>query len=237
MPIDNIASIIGSLIAVIGLILAVAKYFSDKEKDKIETYKTTIETEIKKRELAKLIAEPDDSPQLNDVSRKETANIARHDNVDDQFRTLHYQLEEWKKMHDKLNELQMTFAQCRNYAENLDNKHSNTSSLNKALTLDDLERFSIGWKPCKLRLDRLRDVIQDLQYIKPAKDRHKPINPKKEMKNLDRLQLELDNALRDSDNYNVADIAGSFSLAVDQFMFNVDKSLVKVAEDINAMMQ
>jgi hypothetical protein len=245
MSIEIITTIIASVLGIIGLVINSLININNK-RAKAELKKLEAETNKTNIETANLVAELNKSSQLDYVRGTGVDNIENQTTNNNSFSQgglkeinaqdliLHRQLKEWKELHNKLHDLQMSFALCRDHAPIQGDKNSNRRARNKVLRQNETERFSMNWKHCKLFLNLLREVAQDLRYISPVKNRDKEIDPEEEMKKLDHFERLLDDSLRDSDK-NLVDIAGDFSLAVELFMFGVDKSLKKVADQINEL--
>jgi hypothetical protein len=162
-----------------------------------------------------------------------------------QFLTLHRQLEEWKDLHNVLQDLQVRFTTCRSYALEFGRRADKGGLLGalsgaSAQQTRQIERwlyeFSLNWQQCKLTLDQLRRFTMGLRYIGPAYDPQGQTGPES-MKLLEQAQVELEAALTDADRYNLADHIGEFAKLVDDYLYLADKALRDVAKQINELPQ
>ncbi len=163
-----------------------------------------------------------------------------------QFVVLHRQLEEWKDLHNVLQDLQVRFTTCRSYALELGRRDEDEGGVLGLLVKAPARRaqhverllfdLSSNWQQCKLTLDQLRRFTMGLRYTGPAYDPRAKTGPEL-MKTLDRLQLEIDEALHDEDRYNLADLIGEFAKQTDDYLYLVDKALRDVAKEINQLPQ
>jgi hypothetical protein len=164
-----------------------------------------------------------------------------------EFVKLHRQLEEWKELHNVLQDLQVRFANCRSYGLELGRGNEpgagNVIDLltkNSARRAQQVERLlhdlASDWRQCKLTLDRLRLLTTDLRYTGAAYDPRAHTGPEA-MIVLDRLQLQIDEALHDGDRNNLADLIGAFAKQNDDYLYLADKALRDVAREINQLPQ
>jgi hypothetical protein len=164
-----------------------------------------------------------------------------------QFLTLHRQLEEWKDLHNVLQDLQVRFTTCRSYGLELSRRDDKTGkgllgALSGASTQQarQLERwlyeFSLNWQQCKITVDQLRRFTMGLRHTGPAYDPRAQTGPES-MKLLDRAQVELEATLADADRYNLADHIGEYAKLVDDYLYLADKALRDVAKQINELPQ
>ena len=164
-----------------------------------------------------------------------------------QFLALHRQLEEWKDLHNVLQDLQVRFTTCRSYGLEFgrrDDKGSkgllgalSGASAQQARQMERwLYEFSLNWQQCKLTHDQLRRFAVGLRYIGPAYDPRAQTGPES-MKLLDRALVDLDAALADADRYNLADHIGEYAKLVDDYLYLADKALRDVAKLINELPQ
>jgi hypothetical protein len=164
------------------------------------------------------------------------------------FVILRLRLEEWKELHNILQDLQIQFAICRGYTLELGRRDSpeepsvfrflskpsarQTEMINKYLY-----EFSINWQPCKRTLDKLRWITLDLRQIVNDFPAGNPSRPDLSLAALERLQREMDEALHDEDRYNLTDLIGAFAKQVDDGLYVTDKALRGVAQEINQLPQ
>ncbi len=164
-----------------------------------------------------------------------------------EFVKLHRQLEEWKELHNVLQDLQVRFANCRSYGLELGRVNepgvgsvmdllTNTSARRAQQAERLLHDLASDWRQCKLTLDRLRLLTTGLRYIGAAYDPLTHTGPES-MIVLDRLQLQIDEALHDGDQNNLADLIGAFAKQTDDYLYLADKALRDVAREINQLPQ
>jgi hypothetical protein len=164
----------------------------------------------------------------------------------EQFVVLHRQLEEWKDLHNVLQDLQVRFTTCRSDALVLGRHDEDEGGVLGLLVKAPARRaqrverllydLSLNWQQCKLTLDQLRRFTMGLRYTGSAYDPRAQTGPEP-MKALDRLQLEIDEALHDEDRYNLADLIGEFAKQTDDYLYLADKALRDVAKEINQLPQ
>ena len=164
-----------------------------------------------------------------------------------QFLTLHRQLEEWKDLHNVLQDLQVRFTTCRSYALEFGRRDDKPgggllgalsgASAQQAKQMERwLYEFSLNWQQCKITLDQLRRFTMGLRYIGPAYDPSAKAGPEP-MKQLDQAQRELEAALSEADRYVLADEISEFAKLVDDYLYLADKALRDVAKQINELPQ
>ncbi len=162
-----------------------------------------------------------------------------------QFLTLHRQLEEWKDLHNVLQDLQVRFTTCRSYALEFGRRDEKAGLLGalsgaSAQQARQMERwlyeFSLNWQQCKITHDQLRRFTMGLRHIGPAYDPQARTGPEP-MKQLDQAQTELDAALSEADRHVLADEIGEFAKLVDDYLYLADKALRDVAKQINELPQ
>jgi hypothetical protein len=163
-----------------------------------------------------------------------------------EFVKLHRQLEEWKELHNVLQDLQVRFSICRSYGLELGRQsHPTEPSVFGLLTkpstrrAQEIERLmydlSLNWQQCKLTVDQLRRFTLGLRYIGPAYDPRAQTGPPL-MIALDQLQAQIDAALHAEERQKVADLIGAFAKQND-YLYLVDKALRDVAREINQLPQ
>ena len=164
-----------------------------------------------------------------------------------EFVKLHRQLEEWKELHNVLQDLQVRFSICRSYGLELGRQAEPAGQgvlgfLAKTTTrrtqeagrlMDDL---ALNWQQCKLTLNQLRRLTTGLTYIGAAYDPQAQTGPAM-MIALDHLQVQIDAAFHDQDRLGLVDLIGAFARQTDDYLYQVDKALRDVAKDINQLPQ
>jgi len=164
-----------------------------------------------------------------------------------EFVRLHRQLEEWKELHNALQDLQVHFSICRSYGLELgrwDKSAQAGGLLGQLMTSirrpDEIERLmyalSLNWEQCKLTLGQLRRFTTGLRYIGAAYDPRAQTGPPL-MIALDGLQGQIDAALHAEDNAQLAELIGAFAKQNDDYLYQVDKAIRDVAQEINQLPQ
>jgi hypothetical protein len=164
-----------------------------------------------------------------------------------QFLTLHRQLEEWKDLHNVLQDLQVRFTTCRSYGLEFSRRDDlagkgllgalSGASAQQARQMERwLYEFSLNWQQCKITHDQLRRFTVGLRYTGPAYDPRAQTGPEP-MKLLDRAQVDLEAALAEADRYNLADHISEYAKLVDDYLYLADKALRDVAKQINELPQ
>ena len=164
-----------------------------------------------------------------------------------QFLTLHRQLEEWKDLHNVLQDLQVRFTTCRSYGLEFGRRSEQSgpawlgalsgASAQQARQMERwLYEFSLNWQQCKITHDQLRRYTMSLRYIGPAYDPPTQAGPEP-MKLLDGARATLETALAEGDRYQLADQIGEFAKLVDDYLYLADKALRDVAKQINELPQ
>jgi len=166
--------------------------------------------------------------EIEDIERQMNQFLKR-------FIFLSRELEEWKELHNVLQDLQIRFTICRNEVLDLNPTNSETQFPNKKSALKSIERFSMNWKQCGITFKQLRDFTQGFQYIVPY-DSHKQTGPEL-MIELDHKQHEIAVALRDSDRHKLDELSSAFSGLIYDYLYTTDKSLRTVVKRINDLPQ
>jgi len=164
-----------------------------------------------------------------------------------QFLLLHRQLEEWKDLHNVLQDLQVRFTTCRSYGLEFGRRGEQSgpgwlgalsgASAQQARQMERwLYEFSLNWQQCKITHDQLRRYTMSLRSIGPAYDPPTQAGPEP-MKLLDGARTTLEAALAEGDRYQLADQIGEFAKLVDDYLYLADKALRDVAKQINELPQ
>src|SRR5574337_240045 len=151
---------------------------------------------------------------------------ARLDEFMDRLVELRHRLQEWKSLHNSLQELQHRFTVCHGLALALSSDEpspgvgvlsflTNTPASQARKAEKRLYEFSANWESCKRDLDNLRRATQALTSIVNDYPPGHPNRPDILLAALDRMRQEIDGALHDQDRYNLTDLIGAFAKQVD----------------------
>ncbi len=150
-----------------------------------------------------------------------------------EFNLLHEQLEEWKEVHNLLQDLQNNFAPCRSYIFVLGRLTAGgeVGQPQKERTLYEVE---VEWRPCKRALRRLNDLVSANQASAESSD-SSPASGVDWWSVLKESETRTDRALFEQDLDALAECLSDFGDRVDQFLFLADKSLRDVVGQINRL--
>ena len=146
-----------------------------------------------------------------------------------QFNLLHEQMEEWKEVHNLLQDMQNYFAPCRSYIYAFGRlRHSPTRQRDEERLLYEIE---VEWRPCKRVLRRLEEFATGILAIGEAYDSSGKRGPDW-LLNPQKAATQLEKNLFDSDILALRESLSNFGDQVDQYLYLADKALLKVANDI-----
>jgi hypothetical protein len=146
-----------------------------------------------------------------------------------QFNLLHEQMEEWKEVHNLLQDMQNYFAPCRSYIYAFGRlRDSPTRQRDEERLLYEIE---VEWRPCKRVLRRLEEFATSVLAIGEAYDSSHERGPDWLIKPKQAAAL-LERNLFDSDILALREGLSNFGDQVDQYLYLADKALLKVANDI-----
>lgn len=182
---------------------------------------------------------------IQGVSEEALRNAeAQLDSFTSQLLSLRLRLQEWKGLHNTIQELQHRFTVCRGAALALgDNKPLPSAGLlglfARSLATHTRNRdvrlyyFSSDWESCKRSLSNLRVDVLALKHIVDDFPPDYPNSPSNLLTALERLQGQIDDALHDQDGYNLSDLISDFAKQIDDGLYVADKGLLEVANQIN----
>lgn len=146
-----------------------------------------------------------------------------------QFNLLHEQMEEWKEVHNLLQDMQNYFAPCRSYIYAFGRlRDSPTRQRDEERMLYEIE---VEWRPCKRVLRRLEEFAAIILAIGEAYDGDTGLGPDWLLKP-QKAAAELEKTLFNSDILGLREGLSNFGDQVDQYLYQADKALLKVANDI-----
>ena len=151
----------------------------------------------------------------------------------DEFNLLREHVEEWAKVRNLLQDLQISFAPCRSHIFALSRLAGPTRS-----TRSQQERIlfevEVEWRPCKRTLRELQELAASLQAIEEPYDPKSDCGP-------DwfcipwRIKTEIDQALFDDDAVALAEHLSAFGDQVDRSLYLADKALCDVIGKISRL--
>jgi hypothetical protein len=148
----------------------------------------------------------------------------------DAFNLLHLQLEEWKEVHNLLQDLQTTFAPCRSYIFTLGRLRSRGSTEQQRERA--LYEVEVEWRPCRRLLHRLRHLASTIDAIGA------PYNPELDTGpvwycSLTGVADRIDLALFEEEVGMLVEQLSIFGNQVDQSLYLADKELRDVVNQIH----
>jgi hypothetical protein len=149
------------------------------------------------------------------------------------FNLLHEQLEEWKEVHNLLQDLQFSFTSCRSYLFVLSRLAGSTRSAH-AQRERALYEVEIEWRSCKRCLHRLQQLARSIQVIGLPYDHESGSGPDWFLIPWE-IAGEIDKALFDDDVAALAEQLSAFGYRVDQLLYQADKALRVVVSKINLL--
>ena len=146
-----------------------------------------------------------------------------------QFNLLHEQMEEWKEVHNLLQDMQNYFAPCRSYIYAFGRLRTSPDRQRDEERM--LYEIEVEWRPCKRVMRRLEEFATGIMAIGEAYESHSERGPDWLLKPKKSAQ-RLDKALFDSDILALRENLSDFGDQVDQYLYLADKALLKVANEI-----
>ncbi len=149
------------------------------------------------------------------------------------FNLLHAQLQEWKEVHNLLQDIQTSFAPCRSYIFTLSRLNAQPEPAPSGLerTLYEVE---VEWRPCRRMLNRLEQTAAGIDTIGNPYDPETGQGPKWFVVP-EKAGTEIDKALFNDDPAVLAERLSVFGDQVDQFLYLADKALRDVVLEINRL--
>ncbi|MGD1994242.1 MAG: hypothetical protein PVI59_13705 [Anaerolineae bacterium] len=147
------------------------------------------------------------------------------------FNLLHAQLQEWKEVHNLLQDIQTSFAPCRSYIYTLSRLNTRPEPAPSELerTLYEVE---VEWRPCRRMLRRLEHTAANIETIGSPYDPETERGPEWFLVPR-KAGTEVDRALFDDNPAALAERLSVFGDQVDQFLYLADKALRDVVVEIN----
>jgi Effector-associated domain 7 len=146
---------------------------------------------------------------------------------------LHAQLEEWKEVHNLLQDIQIAFAPCRGHRFTLANLKGSARTVQRQQE-DILFRIDANWQPCKSNLRKLEEHAASIRVIGPAYDAKSGAGPEWLLQPKSKA-AELDKALFEANVPALTEHLSVFGDLVDRFLYLADKMLRDVVSQINQL--
>jgi hypothetical protein len=150
-----------------------------------------------------------------------------------EFNLLHEQLEEWKEVHNVLQDLQNGFAHCRSYIFEFDRLAGSARSIQRQQERI-LYEVEVEWRPCKRCLQKLEQLARNIQVIGEPYDPESGCGPDWFITPR-RIAVEIGRALFDSNVATLIESLSVFGDQVDQSLYLADKALRDVVRKINRL--
>jgi hypothetical protein len=150
-----------------------------------------------------------------------------------QFTRLYRELEEWKELHNLLQDLQNSFATCRSYAFSLSRVRGPGPEIQRQQERL-LYEAEVNWRPVKRILGKLRELALAVEWIDQAYDPTTGEGPEWYME-LTALSKQIDESFFNSDLAHLPDQLSAFGNAVDMWLYRADKQLSQVVQQIRQL--
>jgi hypothetical protein len=172
----------------------------------------------------------DSGPQVRDAFVEFTQQIDAYLN---EFNLLHEKLQEWKEVHNLLQDLQNNFAPCRSYIYALPRLRGNSEQVQR-----DRERMlyevEVEWRPCKRVFIRLEDLARNIVLIGEPYNAETKAGPDWFVI-LNDLARQIDKTIFESDILALTENLSAFGDRTNQYLYLADKTLRNVVGDINQL--
>jgi hypothetical protein len=153
-----------------------------------------------------------------------------------QFTQLNHELEEWKKLHHLLQDLQSSFAHCRSYAYSLSRVEGSARARQRQQERLIYEA-EVNWRPCKRILNKIKQLATSVQWISESYDPDTGNGPAWFLE-LSELSVEIDASFFNTDLVNLPDQLSAFGEeVVDQWLLLADQNLLAVVQQINQLLR
>ncbi len=170
------------------------------------------------------------SQPVQDAFKEFTEQIAAYV---DEFNLLHEKMQEWKEVHNYLQDLQNHFAPCRGYIytfSKLDLGDDDSQEKDRFLYSIEVE-----WRPCKRVLRRLEQFATQILVIGDVYVPDKPTEGPQWLLAPKRAAKIIDKALFDRDLLALREGLSEFGDETDQHLYLADKALLKTANEIMSL--
>jgi hypothetical protein len=148
-----------------------------------------------------------------------------------EFNLLQGHLEEWDQVRNLLQDLQISFAPCRNYTLTLSKLAGATAERQQERILYEVE---VEWLPCKPILRKLQELASSVQMIGGPYGPGSDSDPDWS-RTLWKIKTEIDHALFYDDTVVLAEHLSAFGDQVDRSLYLADKALRDVVGKIGRL--
>jgi len=169
-------------------------------------------------------------PDVRDAFVEFTRQIEAYLN---EFNLLHEQLEEWKEVHNVLQDLQNSFAPCRSYIFALDRLEGSARSVQRQRERM-LYEIEVEWRPSRRCLQKLQQLATSIQAIGEPYNLELDSGPDWFLAP-NRTAAQIDGALFDASVVALTEHLSAFGDQVAQFLYLADKALRDVVGKINRL--
>jgi hypothetical protein len=144
------------------------------------------------------------------------------------FTQLHHELEEWKELHNLLQDLLNSFATCRGYALSI--ARSEGSNQQERLVYE----AGVEWRPCKRTLSKIKELACAVEWIGAPYDAATGNGPAWLLE-LSELSKEIDDSFSNTDLAKLPNQLSAFGDAIALWLYRADKKLRDVVQQINLL--
>jgi hypothetical protein len=148
-----------------------------------------------------------------------------------EFNLLQGHLEEWARVRNLLQDLQISFAPCRNYILTLSKLAGSAAERQQERILYEVE---VEWLPCKPILRELQELASSVQMIGEPHDPGSDSGPDWSHA-LWKIKAEIEHALFYDDTVVLAEHLSAFGDQVDRSLYLADKALRDVVGKISRL--
>ena len=149
-----------------------------------------------------------------------------------EFNLLQGHLEEWEKARNLLQDLQISFAPCRNYILTLSKLAGSAHATQQQERI--LYEVEVEWLPCKPILRELQELASSIRMIGEPYEPGSDSGPDWSRTPW-RIKAEIDQALFDDDAVALAEHLSAFGDQVDRSLYLADKALRDVIGKIGRL--
>jgi hypothetical protein len=165
-------------------------------------------------------------PKIRDAFVEFTNQIEAYLN---EFNLLHEELEEWKELHNLLQDLQINFTLCRGHIAEISRADHTTRAKERILYEVEVE-----WRPCKRTLYKLQELAENIQVIDLPYVPETGSGPDW-FTLAQEIASKIDESLLQDDVLVLAENLSAFGDQIDQFLYLADKALRDVVRKINRL--
>ncbi len=149
-----------------------------------------------------------------------------------EFSLLQEKMEEWKEVHNLLQDMQNYFAPCRSYIYAFNRVRSAPDPAKEREKL--LYEIEVEWRPCKRVIRRLENFASTILAIGEPYNPDTGVGPDWYLKPKQSAR-RLDRSLFEADLLDLRENLSDFGDVTDQYLYLADKSLLKIANEIMSL--